>query len=316
MSDSSLKSYRSPWFSIIIPVWNRETTVERCVRSIISQDFNDYEIIAVDDGSDDNSIKVLRSIVAPKLIIIEHKKNQGVCAARDTGTKAARGEWFILLDSDDSLLPGSLRRLKEITLSAPPDVGCIGGGYIDDNGVIHPDPLPPEGPFGIEQYLRWLDRPSRTDYLDCYRHQVYQTVSWPRDRRLQSQFHLRVVKHWKMLMIPEPISVIHYDAPNRYSHFKSETWLRAQQMISDLADEEEEMIVEFGPIMRQHAPHWHDRLQFAASMLNFARGNRDRGLRYMLPYLVRHPVSARVWGTILLGLLGPRALAWGRKHFD
>jgi glycosyltransferase involved in cell wall biosynthesis len=79
-----------PFLSIIVPVYNRETLVARCIESVLQQDCNDYEIIAIDDGSCDQSVEVLSHY--PAVCLIRHERNMGVLRARFTGLQHAHGD--------------------------------------------------------------------------------------------------------------------------------------------------------------------------------------------------------------------------------
>lgn len=91
--DNKKVSY--PFFSIVIPLWNRQDCIQRCLDSIFSQNFKDYEIIVVDDCSDDGSAAIVKQNNDPRLIYMRHDTNKGVCAARYTGTAAAAGKWTV-----------------------------------------------------------------------------------------------------------------------------------------------------------------------------------------------------------------------------
>lgn len=86
-----------PKFSIIVPVYNVEKYIEKCLDSIEAQTFTDYEVIVVNDGTKDNSIKLIED----RKVKIITQQNQGLSAARNTGVKHAKGEYLIFLDSDD-----------------------------------------------------------------------------------------------------------------------------------------------------------------------------------------------------------------------
>lgn len=87
-------------FSIIIPLYNKEKTIVRTIKSILAQTVNDYEIIIVDDGSTDSSLKQLRSFVDPRIKII-HQSNSGVSVARNRGIQEAKGGYICFIDADD-----------------------------------------------------------------------------------------------------------------------------------------------------------------------------------------------------------------------
>lgn len=92
-------------FSIIIPVYNTAEYVEKCVRSVLSQSYENYEIIIVNDGSVDASLAICNNLAAENQCIkIINQYNQGLSNARNTGLKYAEGEYVIFLDSDDSWL--------------------------------------------------------------------------------------------------------------------------------------------------------------------------------------------------------------------
>ena len=100
--------------SIIVPVYNAEEYLDRCMISILEQDFSSYEVILVDDGSTDSSPMICDrySATDPRFRTI-HKKNGGVSSARNAGLDLAKGEYVMFVDSDDALLPDSLEMMFE-----------------------------------------------------------------------------------------------------------------------------------------------------------------------------------------------------------
>ncbi len=89
-------------FSIIIPVYNAETTIRRCLDSFTNQRFSDYEILLINDGSTDNSDAICREYadVNSKICYLS-KENGGVSSARNLGLEQAKGEYVLFVDSDD-----------------------------------------------------------------------------------------------------------------------------------------------------------------------------------------------------------------------
>lgn len=95
--------------SVIVPVYNTEKYLERCVNSILSQSFSDFELLLIDDGSSDASgIICDRYAQKDKRVRVFHKENAGVSSARNMGLDKARGEWIAFVDSDDFLHPHTL----------------------------------------------------------------------------------------------------------------------------------------------------------------------------------------------------------------
>lgn len=103
--------------SIIIPVYNKEQYVRKCLENALSQDFEDFEVIVVNDGSTDTSGSICDEIAKQysRLRVI-HTENCGVTAARRRGVEEAKGRFIMFCDSDDLLLPHALRNSYEIMM--------------------------------------------------------------------------------------------------------------------------------------------------------------------------------------------------------
>ena len=99
---------KTPAISVVLPVHNRETTIAEAVRSVLCQQFQDFELIVVDDGSTDRSAEVVGELDDPRLRVIRLSKNAGGNVARNRGIEAARAPLIAFLDSDDSYLPHKL----------------------------------------------------------------------------------------------------------------------------------------------------------------------------------------------------------------
>ena len=100
--------------SVIIPVYNAADTLPRCLNSVFAQTLAPYEIIAINDGSTDNSLTLLNTYANqhPQLHIIS-QTNQGVSSTRNTGIEVATGDWLLFLDADDYLAPMTLETLEK-----------------------------------------------------------------------------------------------------------------------------------------------------------------------------------------------------------
>lgn len=92
----------NPTISIIVPIYNAEAYIHRCIDSILAQTFTDFELILVDDGSRDNSSAICDGFaVKDSRVQVIHKDNGGVSSARNKGLEAARGKYILFCDSDD-----------------------------------------------------------------------------------------------------------------------------------------------------------------------------------------------------------------------
>ena len=113
--------------SVIIPVYKVEQYIRRCVQSVIDQNSNGFNIecILVDDASPDKSMDVVREMVdnyhgnTISFVVLHHDVNKGLSAARNTGTKAASGDYVFYLDSDDHMLENTLKRFVAFAIAYP-----------------------------------------------------------------------------------------------------------------------------------------------------------------------------------------------------
>lgn len=97
----------NPKISIIIPIYNVEKYIEECLQSVLMQDYDNLEIILIDDDSKDQSINICKNVLIAsnhKIKFIKHTKNCGLSVARNTGINSANGDYLIFIDSDDYLI--------------------------------------------------------------------------------------------------------------------------------------------------------------------------------------------------------------------
>src|SRR5690242_20716958 len=93
-----------PLISIIIPVYNAEVYIKSTIKSVLCQTYTNFEIVVVDDGGTDESIRLIEALNDPRIRIIR-QPNQGVSVARNNGVAAAKGDYIAFLDSDDLWYP-------------------------------------------------------------------------------------------------------------------------------------------------------------------------------------------------------------------
>ncbi|MCI3944096.1 putative glycosyltransferase EpsE [Pseudomonas syringae] len=132
--ESQIRTSR-PLVSIIAPCYNAERFLEAAIKSIFAQDYENFEVIVVDDGSTDNSIAMLEALQERYPFQLYRQANQGVSAALNHGLKYAKGVYLSTPDLDDIMLPSSVRIRAEY-LDKHPEVGCVGAliSYMDCDG--------------------------------------------------------------------------------------------------------------------------------------------------------------------------------------
>ena len=143
-------------FSIIIPIYNTATYLDKCLESAVHQHYDDYEVVCIDDGSTDTSAEILQRYTEQyPCIRAVHQDNLGIGSARNTGLRTAVGDYILFLDSDDWLEPDTLQTLSQHT--GQNDMVCYGGHryfnqqqYYEESDPIHPE----SGLSGWEYYCR------------------------------------------------------------------------------------------------------------------------------------------------------------------
>lgn len=95
----------NPLVSIIVPVYNTQIYLERCIKSLLNQEYTNIEIILIDDGSSDNSLFICERYKKDDRVVVIHQENSGVSMARNKGLDRARGDYISFVDSDDFVSP-------------------------------------------------------------------------------------------------------------------------------------------------------------------------------------------------------------------
>lgn len=120
--------------SVVVPVYNVEKYLKRCIESILLQTYKDYEIILVNDGSTDKSGEICNNYVEKySNIRVINKSNKGLSDTRNVGIRYSRGEYIFFLDSDDYIVPNCLEVLYRNMVNNNAELSCGSFGFFDDN---------------------------------------------------------------------------------------------------------------------------------------------------------------------------------------
>ncbi|WP_051656616.1 glycosyltransferase family 2 protein [Butyrivibrio sp. AE3004] len=183
--------------SIIIPIYNREEYLHKCILSVLNQKNVDMEIILIDDGSTDASGAIIDDYARnnPNVVAI-HQKNKGLSAARNAGLDICRGEYIFFLDSDDSIADNALSSLLVKMKEMNVDI-CIGNySKFYDNGELESTNLIPNNlqnkivhpvdvlsmMYDIESYL-W-----EIIWGKLYKRDIFQNIRFPEGRNYEDEY--------------------------------------------------------------------------------------------------------------------------------
>ena len=139
-------------FSVVIPLYNKELSITNTVQSVLDQTCQDFEIVIINDGSTDGSIKAVEAINDNRIRLI-HQENKGVSAARNHGIKEAKYEWIAFLDGDDLWEPNHLEEITKMMKSYPEEKVFVTSFVYSDNRPMFKHPRT-TSIFKIENYFK------------------------------------------------------------------------------------------------------------------------------------------------------------------
>jgi glycosyltransferase involved in cell wall biosynthesis len=114
---------QAPTFTVVMPAYNTEDTIDAAIRSVLAQTRPDFELVVVDDGSTDGTAALVEALAGDIRVRLVGQENRGAAAARNAGVAAGRGRYVSFVDSDDLWMPTYLEVMGSLLESAPDDVG-------------------------------------------------------------------------------------------------------------------------------------------------------------------------------------------------
>ena len=314
LAETTRSPLSGPFFTIAITAYNRETEIERCLESCFRQDFSDFEVVVVDDGSTDGTAAVLQERWEPRIRLFRHPTNQGTNPSRHTAVSQARGEWVVVLDSDDELVPHSLRRLHEIIDELPPDVRVVRGRYLWNDGQVTPR-FVPDGPIGYVGRIQWVEQEGGHDDLHCVHRSVFARTPYIRGRRgpIETLWELDLARNELVLYVEEVLALAHNTAVNSIlrSVDRRELVPRLLAEAEDVLWVMETTLRRHGDALRKHGPGQYREILRIAAEQAFLVNERRKALRYVRDCARCARPNFMLGATLALGLAGPKALAHG-----
>lgn len=227
--------------SVIVPIYNVDRFLERCFDSIFHQTYKNFEIIAIDDGSTDDSPALLDQFAQmDSRIKAVHQKNAGVAATRNNGLKMAQGDYVLFVDSDDTIAPLGMERLVKKAIASDLDIAYGAGFRISITGKVAVPTNKPEnlddkvlsGPEYMEKAIRsksynngvWNKLYKRSFLIDnelwFKEGLVYEDILWSPQVFLKAQrvqfvdtdFANIFVRHGAITQDPYNLAIRHHDS--------------------------------------------------------------------------------------------------------
>ena len=186
----------SELISVIIPIYNVEQYLEKCIDSILVQTYRNLEIILCGDGSTDGCGAICdRYAALDSRIRVIHKVNGGLSDARNAGIEAARGSWYVFIDSDDFITPDTIERMYAAAVSTNSQIAVCNMVRIYDDGVTEPFYCPAQEQrlLAGEKRFETLKQPSVCNKL--FRADLFDGVRFPKGKFYEDTFVYHIFAH-------------------------------------------------------------------------------------------------------------------------
>ena len=262
-----------PLVTVIIPTYNRAPLLPRAIRSILAQTHRPIELLVVDDASVDDTEAVVRGFGEPWITYIRHSRNQGQCAAINTGIRAAKGEFVCFLDSDDEWRPEMIGKPLEVFARHDERMGVV---------YTHAGAHCPDGSLAPSHVSRLEGRIYREALAQGHvAHSIAMLVRrtcFDRIGLFDTQFScvqdddigFRLSKEYEYGLVPEMLAVIHVTATDRLTARPRKYAVDWQNLLNKHGAE---MLRECGPVV--FAKH-----NFRGGLLFLEAGDRRSALSF------------------------------------
>lgn len=233
----------NPKISVIVPVYKAEKYLHRCVDSILAQTFTDFEVLLIDDGSPDRSGEICDEYAKKdERICVFHKDNQGAGLARKCGVEKAHGDWFVFVDSDDTIPKDALENL--VNDSNDGNYDLVIGTFTNDKGYTYKHHI--TGIIDRDEYIKALlsDTTMIGPVVKLYKKSIFNRCCWNIDRRIIQNEDLLMLLDYaihvdKVFISNDNICYIQYvreDSVSQSAKMSSEGWFLLFDRMEEILD--------------------------------------------------------------------------------
>ena len=301
-----------PLVSIVMPNYNRADLIGRAIRSCLKQTCRRFELIVVDDGSSDSSLDVVRGFDDPRIALVVHERNRGVCPARNTGVGLARADWLLMLDSDAALFEDAVETLARKASQVSSDVGLILFRCQMDDGSLTPSDGPVAARWDYVAYLRHMQAciGGSREMLHCVRRSTFDEIRFPDNFGLEDRYHLDCHRRFIAVACVEVLRRYHQDAGDslvkRTAVFDP---VRDRKFVLDRAENIAGALRIHRDALRLHAPGLLAEYESRLLTLWLLSGRRVSAMATLARIGARRSGLLRHTAVFLFGIVHPALLA-------
>jgi len=295
-----------PSVSIILPTYNREHLLSRAIQSVLNQTYQDFELIIVDDGSTDDTEKVVKNFNCEIIKYIRHDKNKGLSAARNTGIRVAKGDYMAFQDSDDEWMPEKLEKQIRAFETASPAVGIVYTGRYriinNKKDYMPPTKWTPKDSDLFNNLLKanFVAPPTALVRRECFERTGMFDEQFPAFE--DWELFLRMSRYYQFKFIHEPLAII-YHQPDSISANQGALIKGLKQLLKTYFEDIKQDKTVLG------------RYCFSLGSLLCSYGKLSEGRGYFVTSVKAYPLDIRVVGAFLVSLLGKSVYSMVAKSY-
>lgn len=212
-----------PFFTVILPLYNKENFVRDAIKSILNQTFTDFELLIVNDCSTDKSVEIASEFLSEKVQIIHHEKNYGLAATRNTGIKKATSNYVTFLDADDLWKPHFLEKIFQLIQNFP-EAQIFGTNYEEvwEKTIKKPHNGSENLPTDFTGYVNFFQINLKQGIYNhgsvCLHKKVYEKVGYYNESIKFSEdldFNIRANYHYKLAYDKTPQMIYFMQTENQ-----------------------------------------------------------------------------------------------------
>ncbi|MSP52953.1 MAG: glycosyltransferase family 2 protein [Gammaproteobacteria bacterium] len=299
-----VNSQSSPLISVIIPTYNRAWCIGRAINSVLNQTYQNYEIVITDDGSTDDTNKVIDSFSDNRIKYFKFEENRGMYKAQCNSIEKSTGDYIIFLDSDDELVQNAVQSFVSKISILTDKVAIILANQKDTSTNSNKGNSWIFNGKTILHYDDIICKPFIGDFLPFVRRDVFQRIPY----KVTSQYMTNIIWHkifreFSFYYLAETLGIVHTDSTDRRTYNRAKNadgWVIGVN----------EYLSEFGEDIKSRCPSHLAFIYRILAMYQILAGERVAAIKSILQALKYNLLDWKVWVVLGCVFIPKRITAW------